>query len=1144
MKSALIVVRLQCKSVALLCSAFFLLVPHLAQGELLTFNRRFAPLPGLIKPEEKPFRDEICLNGKWSFQPVATPDGWQAGKDIPPTLSEPKADSWDSTPIKIPSPWNMNSLDSFGASDSADYRSFPSYPASWEKVEMAWLRREFTVPENWKGRRLILHFEAVSGDCEVRVNGKVVGRNSDKFLPFDLDVTDAVHSRGPNELLVGVRAMRFFNQPGRLGYLTYPAGAWWGELMLGIWQDVYLQALPPTRVTDVFVQSVLDANELRVEVELRNDASAPGEVSVEARVVPWLPSGETNVVSAPENRGRFGSDPMISFPPSPPVLIEAGKSNLTRLTLPVHDELKKWTPAQPNLYGLLVEVKSGDKVLDRSITRFGWRQFGSKDQKFTLNGEPLRMNAELCHFFGIAHMTPRHAWAWYKMLKDCNVNTVRLHAFPHPRFYLDLADEMGILVHDETAIYGSSANLNLELPVTWERYADHTARLVRRDRNYASLCGWSLENETLAALKVKTGDQKVFDQVGDNFIPLVESVRRLDPSRPWIAADGDSDWGGRFPVATAHYGPGVDHYRAHEQVGKPWGVTESTYLWCGTPLQVSEWNGGRAYESWQGRAEGLAFAVWDELVEKQIKPFPNISAISVYNVTYHGCWPLPFGLRDLTRPPELSDGVHFTSPFVEGQPGTQPERLGPYITMLNPGYDPSLPLYQPTPVFDAARDAYATNRPAQFSRRLFENPEAEINPGPPTPLANTGNVTAVAFLGDRSSTLFQTLNQAGVPWVAANAVAPVMVVDLESLADASPTAKTQIDETLKAGGTVLVWGINPKTLNAANALLPLPLQAVARSASSLLPARGHPLADTLSPSRCYFSEVSEARDVIQYVLQGPLVERGQVILRPTNLNWQTWRNALEQLKNAAATRSEREAKPPGAALVEFGTGGGRLVVSSIESVAPTPTHQEFFRALLIGLGIHLSEPKPVTAGLLDTKGRLTRALVLGPLQATSLEEAFDKDLAGGETTIAPQVGEKHGDHVWREVTANAEGRFNLDSPSADAGADNQVVYASFWLFSPRSDDLLDVGLEAKVDLIVGCEAGGEFWLNGALIHEDRGVNPRQPGKSEVSRVSLRKGWNHFLVKLVNPSNHFMAQIECADPGLAAQLRAEIARPKP
>ena len=1079
------------------------------------------------------------------------PSAGRQEKSLPPALAEPRSEAWDPVPIKIPSPWNMNALDSFGAGDGADYRSFPSYPATWEKVGLAWLRRTFEVPSAWKGRRLRLHFEAVAGECEVRVNGQVLVRHFDKFLPFDVDVTNAVRFAGPNELLVGVRSARFFNQPGRFGQFTYPTGAWWigggndaGDGIRGIWQDVYLQALPPTRASEVLVQPLLDAGQLRVEVELRNDSPAACDVRVEARVIPWVPSGETNILTAPENRGAFGPDAVLRFLSPAASRLEAGESKTVPLTLPVRDELARWTPAQPNLYGVLVEVKAGDTVLDRRVVRFGWRQFGFQDQRFTLNGEPLRLNIELCHFFGVAHLSPRHAWAWYRMLKDCQINAVRLHGAPHPRFYLDLADEMGILVHDETAIYGSHADFNLDLPLTWERFADHTARLVRRDRNHASLFGWSVENETLAALRIKTGDVKEHDAVGDRFVPLIELVRRLDPTRPWISGDGDSDWGGRFPVALAHYGPDVEHYRAHERTGKPWGVTESTSLWGSMPSEVSRWNGERAYQSWQGRLEGMALDVWNELAVKQIQPFPKISAVSVYDVTYYGCWPLPLGLRDLTRAPTIEDGVQFTASFVEGKPGIQPERLGPYAAMLNPGYDPSLPFYQPSPVFDAARDAYAASRPAQFSRRLFEHPDEPVQAGSPPPLANDGKINRVAFLGEPASPLFQTLDQAGVPWVATDAAAPVLVVDLGSVRDAARTNLARIEQTFQAGGTVLVWGVTPQNVDSANALLPLPVRAVARSASSLLPAQDHPLAAVLPPSRCYFSETSEGRIVMKYGLEGPLVAQGRVVLGAADINWQIWRDRFEPLKVAAAIRSEREAKPSGAALVEHRVPTGRLFVSSLESTAPTPKHREFFRALMTGIGVKLLEPKPVAGGIFDARGYLTLALVVGPFTAPSYEQALDTDFLKGEATATPRAGDKAGEAVWQEFKAGAEALFTFNPLTTDAQATNHIAYVSFWVFSPRSDDLLDDARGAKVDLIAGSDDGAKFWLNGKFIHENRGKNPLQPEQYQLTGLSLRKGWNRFLIKVVNSHGNWQlkARLQCRDPSLAPLLQSTVTKP--
>ncbi len=1123
------------------------------------FPREFAPIPGIVVPMEDPLRLELCLNGRWQFQPVLTPAGWTAGKDAPPPLPEPAADGWDAVPIKIPSPWNMNAFDSFGASDGADFRSFPSYPAAWEKVEMAWIRREFNVPKDWGDRRIVIRFQAVSGDCEVRVNGKVVARNSDKFLPFDVDVTEAVRTEAPNELLVGVRAMRFFDLPGRFGVFTHPTGAWWtGENgapgIFGIWQDVFLLGLPPLRAEAVFVQPLLTEDLLRAEIELRNQTSAASDVSVEAKIVPWIPSTETDPLKAPERRGEFGDKPVLTFSHTASVHLEPGSKASLRLDQTIGGKLALWSPDSPNLYGLVIEVKSGGKVVDRKMTRFGWRQFGfDQDQRFTLNGQPMRLNIELCHFFGVAHLSPRHAMAWYDMLKDCNINAVRLHAMPYPQFYLDLADEMGILVHGETAIYGSHANFNLDAPVTWERFADHLERMVRRDRNHASVFGWSVENEILNALKIKTQDKKDHDAARDRFAPLVESVRQLDPTRPWISSDGGHEWADIYPVVLAHYGPGTDYYRNYERTGKPWGVTEATYLWGRMPSEVSRYNGERAYESWQGRVEGMAFEVWDELVEKQIKPFPNISVVSVYDVTYYGLWPQPFGLAILTKAPTLEDGVHFTSPYVEGKPGMQPERLGPYSTMLNPGYDPGLPVYQPSPVFDAARAAYAEKRPQDFPRRLFEKPEVAVQPGPPPPLVNAGRIMRVAFVGDVSSELFKSLEKAGVPLDLDPATsAPVLVVDAVSLTEPAPTVRKKIDSVLAKGGTALVWGLKPETLATVNELLPGAVRLSPRPASSLIPVGNNTLTAALPPSRCYFSEAPEGRIVMQHAMAGPLVEKGRTVLRAADINWQLWRDRFEPIKVASVIRSEREAKPPAAALVEIPAGKGRLLLSSLESAAPTAAHVEFFRALFIGMGVGLLEPKAMSGGILNSEGFLMKALVAGPFEAASYEEALDQTFLSKESLADPKAGEPAGKSSWKEIQASPSGIFEFNLLNNDAEAPNQALYLSFWLFSPRSDNLLEGGVlldhsqGAKVDLFAGSDDGTKIWLNGTAVLENRGKNPLQAEQYKLTGLSLNKGWNHFLVRVVNDRGawQFQARLACRYPTLAPLLRTELSRPTP
>jgi len=81
----------------------------------------------------------------------------------------------------------------------------------------------------------------------------------------------------------------------------------------------------------------------------------------------------------------------------------------------------------------------------------------------------------------------------------------------------------------------------------------------------------------------------------------------------------------------------------------------------------------------------------------------------------------------------------------------QPERLGPYVSTLNPGYDPSLPLYRPWPMFHAIHDA---NLKVQNSP--WANRPGGAAPAQPSVPANPGNAT-VSFLPENGSRLVQEL---------------------------------------------------------------------------------------------------------------------------------------------------------------------------------------------------------------------------------------------------------------------------------------------------------------------------------------------------------------------------------------------------
>src|SRR5262249_45601085 len=153
-----------------------------------------------------------------------------------------------------------------------------------------------------------------------------------------------------------------------------------------------------------------------------------------------------------------------------------------------------------------------------------------------------------------------------------------------------------------------------------------------------------------------------------------------DPTRPWISADGDDDGNGRLPVYIVHYGGNPAIERAAKS-GKPWGVGEAGGAYYATPEQVARTYGDAAYASFEQRGRGIANDSFKSLaLERKL----HADYQSVFNMVWYGLEPLPLGQRDTARAPQLTDGIFFPD-FVEGKPGVQPERLGPYSTTLNPG---------------------------------------------------------------------------------------------------------------------------------------------------------------------------------------------------------------------------------------------------------------------------------------------------------------------------------------------------------------------------------------------------------------------------------------------------------------------------
>uniref|UniRef100_UPI00293D6500 glycoside hydrolase family 2 protein n=2 Tax=Bacteroides TaxID=816 RepID=UPI00293D6500 len=587
-----------------LLTALFLL-PGKAVGQTtssdgkLVYNFPFAPSEGLVNRTEKEYRKEVCLNGYWDFQPVALPGSYVQGKGIAPELPLPKEGAWSKTRIKIPSPWNINSFANRDV-EGPDHRNYPSYPKEWEQVKMAWMKKTITIPADWDGQQIKLYFEAVSGYTEIYINKEKVGENFDIFLPFSVDITDKVNAGETAEVWVGVRSQSLFENNSTIGRRIVPAGSMWGYHIAGIWQDVYLLALPKVHVEDVYVKPLVSKNMLELEVTVQNNTEKKVDLQIQGKINEWVNLAGTDINSAPVPAWELGQEALKVAPVK--VAIPANASSKVVLQVPVSGELNYWTPEQPNLYAVLLSLQAKKETLDMKYERFGWREWTLQGTTQYLNGKPYQLRGDSWHFMGIPQMTRRYAWAWFTAIKGMNANAVRPHAQIYPRFYMDVADEMGICVLNETANWASDGGPKLDSELFWEASKEHLKRFVLRDRNHASVFGWSISNENKPVILHVYNRPELMPQQKKAWEDWRDIVRANDPTRPWISADGEDDGDGILPVTVGHYGD-MNSMKHWVGIGKPWGIGEHSMAYYGTPEQVAKYNGERAYESQLGRME-------------------------------------------------------------------------------------------------------------------------------------------------------------------------------------------------------------------------------------------------------------------------------------------------------------------------------------------------------------------------------------------------------------------------------------------------------------------------------------------------------------------------------------------------------------
>ena len=390
----------------------------------------------------------ISLDGTWEFLHVADD-----------RLSGPA----EIRSIEVPSPWQAQFSDLRMRAGIGIYRRMIDLPADWIR-DSIWLR-----------------FGAVFHNSRVFVNGQQVGINEGGFLPFSFDIT-AYLKPGPNEIKVRVDSptdnpAEFPDSP--LAEIPFGKQSWYGPLS-GIWQPVFLERRIPDHITRIrlvpnretgrvtagafFARPLADATDIRIEVR---DPSG-------AVVLDFVRSTQIGVTSMP-------------------------------FEFQVED-VQSWSPDQPNLYNVRLELTRDGEALDAAEDRFGFRTIETRDGKFYLNGEPLYLRAALDqdYYPGTICTVPSVEFLedQFRKAKELGLNCLRCHIkAADPRYY-EVADRMGMLIWTELPNGGMSTDRSRG------RKEKLLKGIVDRDGNHPSIIIWTIINENWGVDLVNDADHR------------------------------------------------------------------------------------------------------------------------------------------------------------------------------------------------------------------------------------------------------------------------------------------------------------------------------------------------------------------------------------------------------------------------------------------------------------------------------------------------------------------------------------------------------------------------------------------------------------------------------------------------------------
>jgi len=461
----------------------------------MTIPRPEYPRPQFARP------DWLCLNGEWEFEI----DGGDSG------LARNLVSSHLAGKITVPF-CPESSLSGVGHTDF---------------MAAVWYRKTVTVPEEWKGRHVLLHFGAVDYDATVWVDGVEVIRHRGGFTPFSATLSTVT---GGDTFTVVVRARDDWKSPkprGKQSQAYAPHGCLYTRTT-GIWQTVWIEPV-----------SEVSLSRPRITPDVANGAFYLEQPLTQNR------PGLTLHATLTDTDGEVAS-----------ASVAAHLDLAPRLTLTIPEDKKRlWSVSDPHLYDIEISLRDADgAVVDRATSYAGLRSVAIDGVKVKLNGETVfqRLVLDQGYYPDGVMTAPSDAAliADIQMSQDVGFNGARLHQKVFEERFLYHADRMGYLIWGEFGDWGCGghgpSDDHQKQGVT---YTTQWLEALARDYSHPSIIGWCPLNETW---------QKISDEItilDDVTHGMYLATKAMDTSRPVLDTSGYS-----------HRVRGADIYDSHDYI--------------------------------------------------------------------------------------------------------------------------------------------------------------------------------------------------------------------------------------------------------------------------------------------------------------------------------------------------------------------------------------------------------------------------------------------------------------------------------------------------------------------------------------------------------------------------------------------------